>query len=479
MMLHKKGVGMLLHKGRMLTRISMIPAIASAMMTAPQMAHAQEEASDKIDDIVVTARKRSESQRDVPVAISAVTGGQLVANNIAVLRDLVVSTPALTLNYGSISPFTLVRGFGSGASTSFDQAVGKFIDNISFGRDQDARIPLFDVERVEVLKGPQVLVFGNSSTAGAINVATKRPGQNFEATGSVAYEFNNNEVLTQGGVTTPVSDAVSLRLAGFYQRLAKGWIKNAAFGGSAAPTIKNFAFRPTLRIEPSPDLRIYLKAEYDRIREDGGALQPYIASTNPLVKFTEVNLDDHRNVSNAGAPFFNSDDFVHLTSYVYQGDINWDILGGTLTSTTAYRHSKINNYLDADMLPVAIFGGSSRQRYKQFSQEIRFNGNVGKLDYVLGGYYEHDKLEVLATQNFNLAPAGIPLPPFSRVLTFDNETGAYSAFVDATYHFTDRLSLEAGVRWTKTDKNGVQSSNPGNIIPHAERADRAATGLSL
>lgn len=174
------------------------PALAQ---TAPQADSPPAEATQPEagpQDIVVTARKRAENLRDVPVAITAIGGEVLQQKNITQVIDLPQITPNFSFSYGAVQPFTFIRGFGSGANASFEQSVGKFIDNVSFGRDQDGRIPIFDLERIEILKGPQVLTFGNSATVGAISMATKKPGRNFEADGSIGYEILQSRIPGPG-----------------------------------------------------------------------------------------------------------------------------------------------------------------------------------------------------------------------------------------------------------------------------------------
>jgi iron complex outermembrane receptor protein len=136
---------------------------ALAQEAAPQPA--AEPASISPGDIIVTARKREESLRDVPVAITALSGATLGKLNVTQLIDLSKATPNFTYSYGAANTYAYVRGFGSGSSAGFEQSVGKFVDNVSYGRDQEARIPIFDIERVEVLKGPQVLTFGANREA--------------------------------------------------------------------------------------------------------------------------------------------------------------------------------------------------------------------------------------------------------------------------------------------------------------------------
>ncbi len=221
---------------------------------------------------------------------SRVSGDTLTHRNITQMVDLVTTLPNLTVSYGTIQPRTFIRGFGSGDNLSFDQSVGKFVDNVSYGRDQDSRIPLFDLERVEVLRGPQVLLFGNSATAGALNITTRKPGDRFEADGSIGYEFNNNETNVQGGATLPVAEGVSLRVAGLLQHLDKGWIHNNVTGFDS-PRTRNYAGRAILRIEPSSDLQIQLKAEYDRLLDEGENIQVYKQSLAVPGLFDDTKLD--------------------------------------------------------------------------------------------------------------------------------------------------------------------------------------------
>lgn len=454
------------------------PAIAqnAEMQPSAVVTEATPQASGGLEDIVVTARKRSENQRDVPASIQSLTGEQLVRANAVSLIDIAVKTPSFSIAYGSISPFTFVRGFGSGSSPSFDQAVGKFVDNISFGRDQDGRLPIFDIERFEVLKGPQVLVFGNSTTAGALNITTKKPGDSFSADGSVSYEFNNNEVLTQGGVTVPISSGVSFRLAGLYRNLAKGWMSNVATG-TDDPRTDTWALRPSLRITPTTDLEINLKAEFDNVRDDGGLLQPFRQTRSPGFVFPEIALDDTRNVSNQDGPFFNHD-FARMVAQTYQGDLNYRVLGGTLVLTTGYRRFHFTQSVDGDALPVPVFNAFLQQHYRQFSQEVRFSGSSGPLEYTLGGFYERDDLSIFSFQNFNLAALGVPAPPFARLNQFRQITNTYSGFGDLTYHITDKLSIEAGLRYSKTRKSASQSSNPADIIPGLDENITLAQALA-
>lgn len=442
-------------------------AIGYSAIAAAQTAPAVDATDTGIADIIVTARKSSENLRDVPVAITALSSGDLAQAKIAQIGDLTSRLPQLVVSYSATQPFVLIRGFGTGNGQSFDQAVGKFIDNISYGRDQDARLPLFDIERVEVLKGPQVLLYGNSSTAGALNITTKKPGDKFTADGNISYEFEHQEVLAQGGVTLPISPAASLRVAGMYQKLSKGPNYNVAID-KHVPTDENYAGRAILRMSPSEDLEIMLKAEYDHIRNKGlvgePVAQPIFLPPVFGYQFPEVNYDGRINSDNSGAPLFGNN-FQALNNKTFQADINYQVAGGTLTSTTGYRDLDVALGA-AGGQDVPLFSGYISYYNKQFSQELRFGGKYGAFDILVGGFYQWEKRDNITVADFNAAAVGIPLPPFALNLLSLQKTRSYSAFGDITYHVTDAFSIELGARYSEISRRGDQSALPGNIVPN-------------
>jgi iron complex outermembrane recepter protein len=414
-----------------------------------------------LQDIVVTARKRTENLRDVPVAVTAVTAITLQEKNIVRITDLVSVVPNFTLSLAALQPFTFIRGFGSGGNASFEQSVGKFIDNVSYGRDFDGRIPIYDVEQLEVLKGPQVLLYGNSATAGSLNITTKKPGSSFSADASTSYEFNNQEVQFQGGITVPLTDWASVRVGGLYQNLARGWIDNAA-NGRHEPTMTIWGVRPSLRLTPAAGLEILLKAQVDRIDDRGTTSQPIRQSTIPIRQMPEVTLDDRRNSNYDVAPFFMKE-FSTIHGATYQGDVNYDLGSATLSSTTAYRRIHLGSAQgNGSNKPTVI--PHVDQRYQQFSEELRLTGKTGELDYVLGGYYQRDILHVFQLQPLDLSAYGLPIPPLDRFVTFDQQARNYSVFADLTYNLTSAFSLAFGARYSIIRKTSDQSSNPTSFV---------------
>ena len=471
--------------GKLIRAVLAASTAISFLGAAPAMAQESPAAADAEDasygNIVVTARKRAENLRDVPVAITAITGETLQQKNITQLIDLPLITPNFSFSYGSVLPFTFVRGFGSGSNTSFEQSVGKFIDNVSYGRDQDSRIPIFDVERLEVLKGPQVLTFGNSATAGAINITTRKPGDEFEANGSIGYEFEGREINTQMGVTIPLMEGASFRLAGFYQDLSRGSYYNPNKGRHEV-NVRNIAIRPSLRLNPVDGFEILLHAEVDRLKNFGNAIipitQPLLPNRLPIV---EVGNPKRRYVDSTGAPYY-SEEPNDLDAELYQIDMNYGMLGGTLTSTTAWRDTRgaamgaTEGFQHETTFFTAIW-----QLYQQFSQELRFSGTYDAFDITAGGYYQRDTLAADTIQEFTLGGFGLTGPaatPFGRTWTYDQKSRTYSGFIDLTYRVTDKLSLSGGVRYSNTRKLAGGSVIAIHIIPNLRtdttRAERQA-----
>ncbi len=412
-------------------------------------------------EILVTARKKSENLRDVPVAIEVLSSQELADKNIARLTDLVALAPSFTLSLAANQPLTFLRGFGSAGNPSFEQSVGKFVDNVSFARDFQARIPVYDIERIEVLKGPQVLLYGNSATAGAISMVTRKPGRDLAADLSVSYEFNNNEVMVQGGVTAPLGDDASLRVAGFYQDLDRGWIYNAG-NGRWEPTFHNWGLRGSLRLAPSGSVTINLKAEVDRVRDKGSTSQPITQSVVPIRQMPDVVLDDRRNVNYNVAPFF-IEEYAALNAEIYQGDVVFDLGGAELVSTTAYtvnhQGSASSNGSNA---PTVI--PTFDQRYDQFSQELRLSGEAGMVRYLVGGYFQSDSYDFYSFQPLDLAAYSLPVAPFTRVSTANQDSRSYSLFGELTIQLDPSLSVSAGGRYSILRRTTDQAALAANFF---------------
>ncbi|WP_197277213.1 TonB-dependent receptor [Sphingomonas profundi] len=457
---------------------SATPPVATEASTPVASAAASDDpavAESGLQDIVVTARKREERLRDVPVAIVAVSGATLSQNNVVRLTDLTTLVPNFQLSLAAAAPVAAIRGFGT-YGTTFAQSVGKFTDNISYGRDVHARLPLFDIEQLEVLKGPQVLLYGNSTTAGALNIVTRRPGTTLSADGSASYEFNYNETQLDGGVTVPLNDWASVRAAGFLQRLDKGWLFNT-INGRYDPRLRNWAGRVSLRLTPASGTTVDLKAEVDRTADYGSSFQPITQGTNPARQLPDVTLDDRHVDPYNTAPFF-ANEFQKVRNQTYQMTVAQSIGDDILTSTTGYVDTSVASNVNSPSgnpdLAVALF-----IKYRQFSQELRYSGEVGILSYTVGGYYENYRFDGVTLTNFNLPFYRLPAPAVGKYTSLYQRSDSYSGFADLTANVTSKLSISAGARYSIIRQKNDQSALATNLVPYITSGTTRDTLLSF
>jgi outer membrane receptor protein involved in Fe transport len=224
-----------------------------------------------------------------------------------------------------------------------------------------------------------------------------------------------------------------------------------------------------LRIAPSPDFDITLYGEYDRLRDFGNDVTVIAQSLNPAVPRYVIVDKNIRRVDFSKAPV-SSPEFGGLNSALYQADVNYRVLGGTFTSTTAYRrmHSNIQFGIPGGG-DSQVYFNQLQQRVQQFSQELRFSGSYGDLDLTVGGYYQHDTLRINVLQEIQLAGygrTGIVATPIGRATNYTQGTNNYSAFADLTYNITDQFSLSAGARYSHIRKAAAQSAFAIPIIPN-------------
>lgn len=439
-------------------------AIAQDAVTEP--APLEQTADTALDEVVVTARRREERLKDVPISAVAISGEQIAKRNIVALDDLGAYTPNFKQTPAIVSPYRILRGVSSGSNFSFDQAVGAFTDGLYVGRAQLGRLPFYDIERVEVLRGPQVILFGNSTTGGAISTTTRKPGFDFAADIRASYEFKNDETILEGGVTLPLSDKFSVRVAGFSQVMTKGWVKGT-FGGvsgrdGAEPNTQ--AVRVTALWQPTDDFSFTLRYERADIKVHGGIQEVVLNRlNNPLV--AEANFDRRRTVG-SGAPFGVDaatgipDDYIKLDPEIWLGTFDYQLGDFTLTAQTGYTHFKFAQGVESDWVPAPVAQIVQGEEYEQFSQEFRMAGEIGGvLNIQAGAYYQRDNKKGFRRFQFNPPAAGSPLPAMGLRVTSDQDSESWSAFADLILMATDRLRLGVGARYTETDRSTDQTNH--------------------
>jgi len=460
--------------------------------------------SNAVDDffIVITAQKREQNIQDVPLSIFTTSGDELDAIGISDISAIAHLTPNVTIDNaitgaGSSGVTSLfIRGVGqSDFLMSTDPGVGLYLDGAYILRSVGSLLDIVDIERVEVLRGPQGILYGKNTTGGAINVISKQPSDEEKFSAKLTLGTDNN-IDTIISTNVPLSDNLysKFTLASFNQ---DGYI-NRPLAGDKLGDDDSIAARIAFLYQPSKSISISLSTDYTRSREQGSAetlLNTYLlCPTNVLAPFCEANAP-------SGAPPGQSFLFNHipavnpslLTAAPDLYDNRWlpddnytsygtgqhisdlDTLGSNLTidwklpafdikSITAYRTLESFYIRDADQSPLPIVSTFSDIEQSQFSQEIQISGHSDEnnLTWLLGGYYM--KEEAVDSSQPILATLIIQ----SGGDRIDTESKAI--FVQTTYNLTDVLALTGGIRYTVDDKaysptQFIQWSHPALIPP--------------
>ncbi|MBO9380762.1 TonB-dependent receptor [Sphingomonas histidinilytica] len=479
-------------------------ALASGILCTPIATRAQEtpasaEPEGGVGEIIVTAQRREQRLQDVPVAVSVISGASLASTNITGLQDLSVRLPNVRIATSPGSSLLNIRGVGSGINSGFEQSVGTFIDGVYRGRSRATAAALFDVERIEVLKGPQTTFFGNNVIAGALNITTRKPKFESGGTGSLVYSPSDGEYGAELGVDVAVSDKLALRFAGKAFGM-NGYVRNESIGKDE-PHNRDAVGRVSLAWEPTDtwrtDLRVDLGRMRDRTTVEGihcpadpaygaprGTCARYLASGQPV----DDSFDYHSN--NFGSRFSYDYQEVALTNSVDLGAL-------TLSSISSYFHHKNQTLSDAAPFPVPGFGGGAsatvvnyREDFSQYSQELRLTSpQSGLVQYMFGAYYAHERLDANQYIGAYQGPfgqfAGAPYTaatPVAQHVTALQRTNNWSVFGSLTVRPVDQLSIDLGLRYSHVRKTinrsfqyGIGDSIPedGAFTPFPQAAQNA------
>jgi iron complex outermembrane receptor protein len=403
---------------------------------------------DQLDDIVVTAQHRETRLQDTPIALTAFTAADLAARNVRRIEDLAGSIPGTFIDERSLRTQTIaIRGLSADLNNpGLDQSVGIYIDGVYLGRATPGNASLFDLERIEVLRGPQGALYGKNTIAGAINYVTKLPGDELHGSLDAGYG-NYNAWQVRAAVSGPLDGGFSAGLAGSVDK-RDGLVRNIATG-TLQDDINALALRGTLRFHPDADLDIILRGDVSRDRTHSGSSDVLnngafagtpLADANPNDRIVNQNLDPVQNRDVWGG----------------SAEIDLRLGGGTLTSLTALRGYTWYNFADNDYTTLDMLASGINEKQRQFSQELRYGGKAGALNYMAGVYYFHQTLDTASAST--VGPAlGIYPAPVTAVINGDVTTDSYAAFLHGDYAFTQQLSLTAGLRYTSEKKKLVHS----------------------
>ncbi|MHA7819500.1 MAG: TonB-dependent receptor [Erythrobacter sp.] len=489
------------------------------------------ESENSSNVIIVTASKREQTLQETPISVSVTSGETLEQAQIRDVLDLQTVTPSLRVSQLQSSSNTtfIIRGFGNGANNfGIEPSVGVFIDGVFRSRSASALNDLANVQRIEVLNGPQSTLFGKNASAGVISVVTRPP--QFEFGGNVEAVYGNfNQIFLKGDVTGPITDSIAFSLDGSYQeRDGFGEIVNL---DTEIANRNRYTARGQLLIEPSPDVTVRLIADYSEIDEICCQVSNLVVGPTTTDAITAVG-------GQAPTDFFGDQNFLNIPpvnvaeNYGFSGQLDWNFGAIQLTSITAYRELRNFFNQDIDFTSADLSNETREQDVTTFTQEFRITSDFdGPLNFLLGGYYFDESIEqnssltigddfrdfasfVAASAGFygaqglpELVGAGIPnVPPAVQIglgeqalfdaeaflgfapgsilsggflanefYSLDNES--YSIFGTVDFEPVDGLVFTAGFNYTDDKKDFVIQSTAGDELAQINVVDAFLTGV--
>lgn len=427
--------------------------IALSVASAPSFTYAAD--TGGLEEIVITAERREESVQRSAVAVSVISGDDLADKGIQNMRDILDAVPGLDLTQASPSSNISLRGLGAGGGTNYTDPVVAFsIGGVPIARPYATVAAFYDLERVEVLKGPQGTLYGRNATVGAINVIPRRPGHEFE--GDVNLTLGNyNTVNSSGGVSLPMGDAVAARLA-FSTNRHEGYLSN---GYNDAD---NQAARLSFLVEPGSDVSLLLWADYFHENSRGPSTinryvipgQDFQFPSNPWFAYGPTGCGNPAvcpNWGNSAGQDINSafdaqsvvgdNGFFNVKQMIYAGQLDWKLGFANLTVLPAVV-STDNHFLSY----TTGFNFKNDTRARQHSLEVRLASSSDRpLRWLVGAIYYLEKQD--ATQQ-NFEPAGYQI---IRSPNLKDESKA--VFGETTWSITNAFRLTGGLRYTKEDKS--------------------------
>ncbi|KQQ59206.1 TonB-dependent receptor [Pseudomonas sp. Leaf129] len=429
--------------------LSQAVAAAITLSAMPAFAAQGDEESVSLQAVTVTATRRAESLQKVPVAVSVVDGEQLERDNRNGVASIVQQVPSLNFRTGASNKDTslFIRGVGTiSTSPGVEPTVATVIDGVVYGRPGQATLDLLDLERIEVLRGPQGTLFGKNASAGVLNIVTKAPTQETHGYIDQSY-YSGNESRTRfgiGGSLIPDTLKGSLTtLFGSYD----GNVDNRA-NGHEVNGYNRKGVRGKLEFTPNDDLTLTLAADYMQSHDDAPngvvskALTPAFAGALAPVSASGHSRDiasDYRS-------------HVEDINKGLSAQLDWNLGDYTLTSITAWRGWDNTQWQDGDRLATitSAFPGTEDKgdlSYDQYSQEVRLASPKGEfVEYVGGLFYMHGKDDETYRRTL-VTPTGSQ----RGVADYTTTSDSYSAFGETTLNFTSRLRGIAGLRWTHDD----------------------------
>ncbi len=480
--------------------IAAIPQLAFAQDAEPAPAAAsavpQASGGGGVQDIVVTARRRSESAQNVPVSVTVISGEEIARRDLTSLERIAAATPQLVIGRnvsGSGAQLTL-RGVGSNSlSIGTEQSVAVIVDGVYYGQGRTINEGFFDLASMEILKGPQSLFFGKNATAGVISITTANPTKELTAQVRAGYEFNAKKKYAEGFISGPLTDTLGFRLAvrgssdagSLFTNQAGTIVYNTRDTPTAAtvatntphyappsrsgPREQDILVRGTLRWEATDRLTATLKANYGYNKTYGGAWNYNVAacdggfsSTTPGVACTpgfQNRINDIPSDIAAQTALVRDYNFNEYRSWGTTANIDYDLDNLSITSVTNYNWNKNHWTADIDYQssPTLNIWGGEVSRWHAFSEELRVLSKFdGPLNFLLGGYYQttnrgFEQVVLNANAENSAAPAGYRYVQYAKESSTKGKT--LSAYGQMIWKVVPTVEATAGVRYIHETKD--------------------------
>ena len=470
------------HARTTLAKISLLPVIAFALPAQvsaqaagtdmPQTSASATESAAQAGDIVVTAQHREQRLQDVGIAVSAVSGHQLTNMHVTTATDLVMAVPSLKMNaYGSSQVVFNIRGVSQNDyGDQQEPPIAVYQDDSYASSINLASFPIFDLQRAEVLRGPQGTLFGRNATGGAVQFISKKPTKYFEgyltaATGSFG------EILTEGAVSGPLSDNLQVRVSGIRER-DEGYLKSIT-GGPGLAANNHWALRGIIAWQPTSAIDVTLTTRYMRAPNERQAGSYSHTVACPNAQFQGEYLDpnetcpywegnglsgpgttgtglriDAINPQRGGDPYKinqNGPNFADRTLFGETLHVDIDMGGATLTSITDYQHGR-KYYVESTAPDPGEFF-FQKSRLNQGSQELRLSAKLGKHQLVVGAY------GMIVDGEYS-GSYGIPFLSYVPLAVFEQHTRSFAFFAQDEWSVTDTIKLIGGLRYWHDSRRG-------------------------
>jgi len=487
-------------------------AIAAGVLATLPFEYTQ---AQLLEEVVVTARKRVETLQEVPVSVTAIGGDMFEQYGGLNVRDVAEMTPNMTIDRGSVSQNVSIRGLGSFISNGgFASSVGMGIDGMFFSQSAWLEVGMFDMQQVEVLRGPQGTYFGKNTTAGLINVVSRAPTEELGGYLTLGYETELEAYRVEGAISGPLSDNLRARLA--VQHLEdEGWMENNATGEDVEASDRDI-FKLGLEWDVTDSLRLISRTSYSDWEVDGNAVQVGNCgpggpiSLLPSLPFMveDCVVDDKKSGGEQrgafdagiqeftdaggvalgvfGTPYGNRQGIVNakndsrdIESFSQSIGVVWDLGEDTqLISVTGYSKLELDYLVDAEFFDSAIvdLGGTPQtiqilfgpqlgfintEEYEQFTQELRFESRAGdSLGYVVGLYYENVETDIQDLTDFSIDPFAFYA---SRDKGSEFDQDSWAVFGEVTWDITDDWRVILGGRYTDESIDAKTYAEVGSL----------------